>query len=61
MDAPMTERVSAPDPLRVLVVDDDPVSRLVLKASVERLGHACSVAEDGVRRFRSSSVSARRR
>jgi diguanylate cyclase (GGDEF)-like protein len=35
------------DHLDVLVVDDDPVSRLATKSIVERLGHACTVASDG--------------
>ncbi len=33
--------------MRVLVVDDDPTSLLLLKAIVSRLGHECVVAEDG--------------
>ncbi|GAB4098256.1 GGDEF domain-containing response regulator [Sinomonas halotolerans] len=33
--------------MRVLVVDDDPGSRLVAQAAVERPGHECLVADDG--------------
>jgi len=33
--------------MRVLVADDDPTSRLLLKAMVSKLGHICLVAEDG--------------
>jgi diguanylate cyclase (GGDEF)-like protein len=33
--------------LRVLVAEDDPSSRLVLRAAVERLGHECRLAIDG--------------
>jgi diguanylate cyclase (GGDEF)-like protein len=33
--------------VRILVADDDPTSRLVLKAMVSKLGHECVVAEDG--------------
>jgi diguanylate cyclase (GGDEF)-like protein len=34
-------------PLHVLIADDDPVSRFVVRAAVERLGHVCTVANDG--------------
>ena len=33
--------------MRVLVADDEPTCRLVLKAAVERLGHECVAACDG--------------
>ena len=33
--------------MRVLIADDDPTSRLLLKAMVSKLGHECVVAEDG--------------
>ena len=33
--------------MRVLVADDDPTSRLLLKSMVSKLGHDCLVAEDG--------------
>src|SRR5439155_25078071 len=33
--------------LRVLVADDDASCRLVLRATVARLGHECRVAADG--------------
>lgn len=37
----------APLPLHVLIADDDPVSRFTVRAAVERLGHVCTVAQDG--------------
>ena len=33
--------------MRILVAEDDPVSRRVLEALVERMGHECAVTEDG--------------
>ena len=33
--------------MRILVVDDEPLSRLVVQAAVERLGHESIAAEDG--------------
>jgi DNA-binding response OmpR family regulator len=33
--------------MRILVAEDDPVSRRVLEAVLQRMGHACEVAEDG--------------
>ena len=33
--------------MRVLIADDDPTSRLVLKAIVSKLGHECLVSKDG--------------
>ena len=33
--------------MRVLIADDEPTSRLLLKAMVSKLGHECLVAEDG--------------
>jgi len=33
--------------MKILVADDDPTSRLVLKGMVSKLGHDCVVAEDG--------------
>jgi diguanylate cyclase (GGDEF)-like protein len=33
--------------VNVLVADDDPTNRLILKQIVTRLGHDCTVAEDG--------------
>jgi two-component system chemotaxis response regulator CheY len=33
--------------VKVLIADDDPTSRLLLKAMVSKLGHECVVAEDG--------------
>lgn len=37
----------APVPLHVLIADDDAVSRFIVRAAVERLGHVCTVAVDG--------------
>src|SRR4051794_33467449 len=33
--------------MRVLIAEDDPPSRLLLRAAVERLGHECVEAADG--------------
>ena len=33
--------------MRVLIAEDDAVSRLMLRRSIEQLGHECLVAEDG--------------
>ena len=33
--------------MRILVAEDDPVSRRVLEAVLTRLGHECESAEDG--------------
>ena len=33
--------------MQILIADDDPTSRLLLKAMVSKLGHECLVAEDG--------------
>ena len=33
--------------MHVLIADDDPVTRTVVRAAVERLGQSCAVAEDG--------------
>ena len=33
--------------MRILIVDDDPTSLLLLRAIVSRLGHECVVAEEG--------------
>ena len=35
--------------MRVLIADDDPTSRALLRAMVSRLGHECLVTEDGSR------------
>ena len=40
-------RVRRGDVMRILVADDDPTSRLVLRALVTKLGHECLVANDG--------------
>ncbi len=34
--------------MRVLVVDDEPITRLVLQRAVQRLGHTCQAAADGL-------------
>jgi CheY-like chemotaxis protein len=33
--------------MHILIADDDPGTRLTVCAAVERLGHRCTVAEDG--------------
>ncbi len=33
--------------MKILIAEDDAVSRLILQKAVERLGHACLVAVDG--------------
>ena len=33
--------------MRVLIAEDDAVSRMILKKAVQKLGHECLVAEDG--------------
>ena len=33
--------------MRVLIAEDDAVSRLLLRRSIEQLGHECLVAVDG--------------
>ena len=38
--------------MRVLVADDDVTCRLVLQATVEKLGHECIVAIDGAEAWR---------
>jgi len=38
--------------MRILIADDDAVSRTVLGAAVGRLGHECAVAEDGIAAWR---------
>jgi CheY-like chemotaxis protein len=44
----MLDAIPAPEArLRVLVAEDDPVSRLLVQRAVERLGHSCAVAADG--------------
>jgi two-component system, cell cycle response regulator len=35
--------------LKVLIAEDDAISRMILKKSVEKSGHECLVAEDGLR------------
>jgi two-component system cell cycle response regulator len=35
--------------MRVLIAEDDAVSRLILRKSIAKLGHECAVAEDGDR------------
>jgi phosphoserine phosphatase RsbU/P len=43
--------------VKVLVVDDDPVSRMLLKATVVRLGHEVTVAENGAEAWRLFSAA----
>ena len=38
--------------MHILIADDDPVSRLVVRAALERLGHRCAVADDGAAAWR---------
>ena len=45
--APRSSRSSRPQPLAVLLVDDDPVNRDVGAALLRRLGHRPTVAADG--------------
>ena len=33
--------------MHILIADDDPGTRLIVAAAVERLGHECTIAEDG--------------
>src|SRR3954467_5649261 len=33
--------------MHILIADDDPGTRLLVSAAVERLGHECTIAEDG--------------
>jgi diguanylate cyclase (GGDEF)-like protein len=33
--------------MRILITDDDPISRVAVRRSAERLGHVCTVAADG--------------
>jgi two-component system cell cycle response regulator len=47
--------------MRVLIADDSPTPRLLLKRELERLGHECLVAEDGLQAwemFQGSGVDA---
>jgi diguanylate cyclase (GGDEF)-like protein len=39
--------------VHILVTDDDPASRLLVSSAVERLGHRCTVAENGEAAWRS--------
>jgi diguanylate cyclase (GGDEF)-like protein len=39
---------AAPDPLKVLIVDDEPDARHGLEMAVRSLGHFCAVARDGL-------------
>lgn len=38
--------------MNVLIADDDPTSRLLVREAVERAGHQCTVAEDGAEAWR---------
>lgn len=47
--------------MRILIAEDEPVSRLLLQKAVERLGHECLVTEDGTaawERFQETPVDA---
>jgi diguanylate cyclase (GGDEF)-like protein len=39
--------LAAPGPLRILLVDDDPTSRLIAQVALRRLGHQCQTVTDG--------------
>jgi two-component system cell cycle response regulator len=43
----MTEAVRRPGQLRILIAEDDAVSRKILHRAVERFGHQCICARDG--------------
>ena len=43
---------ASPPPMHILIADDDPGTRLIVAAAVERLGHECTVAEDGAEAWR---------
>ena len=43
-----TEEAETPHPLRVLIVDDESDCRDSLELAVERLGHSCRIARDGL-------------
>lgn len=43
--------------MRVLVADDDLISRMMLQGAVEQLGHQCVVAEDGEQAWRLFSAT----
>lgn len=38
--------------MKVLIAEDDAVSRIILRRAIERLGHECLTAEDGVEAWR---------
>jgi diguanylate cyclase (GGDEF)-like protein len=49
MTSPFTPSTQpAPEPLKVLVADDDPEFRQILAAAVGHLGHSCATACDGL-------------
>jgi CheY-like chemotaxis protein len=52
---PTEEQVEGPPRLRVLVVDDEPVTRMIVEECVLSLGHECHVAEDGAEAWRMHS------
>ena len=58
-------RPSRPSPrgreMRILIADDDPTSRLLLRAIVSKLGHECIVAEEGAERLGPPGVGWHRR
>ncbi|KAJ3169786.1 hypothetical protein HDU88_000423 [Geranomyces variabilis] len=47
VDAPQTPLVPVETPLRILIVDDDKISRMMMQRIVKSLGHATELAADG--------------
>lgn len=47
-EASGTERAVEPPPLAILVVDDQPINRMVARAMLDRLGYRVDVASDGM-------------
>jgi len=47
---------SQPEPLRILVVDDDPLNRLFLKSLLEKWGHRVQVAGNGLEALRATDA-----
>jgi len=43
--------------MRIMIVEDDDISRLILQAAVEQFGHHCLVAEDGAQAWDVSQQS----
>lgn len=55
---PTEEQAAAPAGLRVLVVDDEPVTRMIVEECVLSLGHECHVAENGAQAWEMHSQKA---